>query len=390
MAAKIEGMSFEYLPFRSPLDAYKAQAGELLAGHRSADPRAIQLFHSKHPRFLDEKIRWLPKNLADAEIAATTLDLGDAQLAVARWYDFADWPALAAWVAAVNVEGSPVCRFETAVEAVISGDLPALDRLLNQDSELVQARSTRVTHFDPPEHCATLLHYIGANGVEGYRQKTPANAVEITVALLKAGADPDATAGMYGGQCTTMSMLVSSGHPAQAGLQIPLIHTLVDFGASVEPLGEGAWRSPVMTALTFGFVDAAQALVQRGARVENLAAAAGLGRLDDARRLLAKSTAHDRHSGLSLAAQNGYPEIVALLLDAGEDANRYNPKANHPHTTPLHQAALGGHLDVVRLLVERGARLDIEDTIYHGTPLGWALHAGQTAVADYLRAQGAH
>jgi hypothetical protein len=30
--------------------------------------------------------------------------------------------------------------------------------------------------------------------------------------------------------------------------------------------------------------------------------------------------------------------------------------------------------------------LDIEDTIYHGRPLGWALHGGQTEVAAYLRA----
>ena len=28
-------------------------------------------------------------------------------------------------------------------------------------------------------HRATLLHYIGANGVEGYRQKTPKNAVKV-------------------------------------------------------------------------------------------------------------------------------------------------------------------------------------------------------------------
>jgi hypothetical protein len=36
-------------------------------------------------------------------------------------------------------------------------------------------------------------------------------------------------------------------------------------------------------------------------------------------------------------------EIVRLLLDAGEDPNRYNPVGGHSHTTPLHQAAGGGH-----------------------------------------------
>ncbi|MEO8564207.1 MAG: hypothetical protein ABI601_19155 [bacterium] len=36
-----------------------------------------------------------------------------------------------------------------------------------------------------------------------------------------------------------------------------------------------------------------------------------------------------------------------------------------------------------------GARLDIEDTIYFGTPLGWALHGGRAEIAAYLREKGA-
>jgi len=80
---------------------------------------------------------------------------------------------------------------------------------------------------------------------------------------------------------------------------------------------------------------------------------------------------------------------VRLLLDAGEDANRYNPDGFHSHATPLHHAALAGHAEVVRLLVERGARLDIADTIYDGTPLDWAIHGEQAAVAEYLRREAA-
>jgi hypothetical protein len=44
---------------------------------------------------------------------------------------------------------------------------------------------------------------------------------------------------------------------------------------------------------------------------------------------------------------------------------------------------------VVKLLVERGARLDIRDTIHHGTPLGWAQYCGQPAIAAYLQEKGA-
>ena len=112
--------------------------------------------------------------------------------------------------------------FESAVEAVITGDAAALQSLLGENPELVGARSTR-------EHRATLLHYVAANGVEDYRQKTPKNAVEVAKILLNRGAEVDALAEMYGGRYTTMSMLVSSCHPAKADLQVALVETLLDF-----------------------------------------------------------------------------------------------------------------------------------------------------------------
>ncbi len=382
-------MKVTALPFRSPLVAYEQQAEGLLAGHRAADPAAIDLFHRKHPRFLDEKIKWRPKFIPESEIRDAGLSLDDARLAIARYYDFLDWPSLAAHVEAVSQEG-PVFEFESAVESVINGDLAALKAALGRDPALIRARSSRVCCFDPPVHRATLLHYIAANGVEGYRQKTPPNAVEIARALLEAGAEPDALADMYGAACTTMSMLVSSGPPAEAGLQAPLIELLLDFSAAIEGHGTRKWGTPLHTALAFGMIDAAKTLARRGARID-LPAAAGLGRLDDVIRLLPADT-EARHRALSLAAQHGHAEVVRLLLDAGEDPNRYNPEGNHPHSTPLHQAVVGGHEPVVRLLVERGARLDIRDTVWNGTPLGWALYGGgraQAEMAATLRSLGA-
>jgi ankyrin repeat protein len=383
-------MDLQPVPFRSSLSAYERQAEGLLAGHRAADPAAIDLFHRKHPRFLDEKIKWRPKFIADSEIRDAPLALDDARLAIARHYDFLNWPSLTAWVEAVSQQGI-VFEFESAVEAVVNGDLAVLEEALRRDPALVRARSGRVCAFDPPVHRATLLHYVAANGVEAYRQKTPTNAVEIAHALLQAGAEPDALADMYGAECTTMSMLVSSSHPAEAGLQAPLVDLLLDFGAAIEGRGTRKWGTPLFTALAFGLIDAAEALAKRGARIE-LPAAAALGRMHDVARLLAFADAEARHRALSLAAQHGQTEAVRLLLDAGEDPDRYNPEGNHPHCTPLHQAVLGGHEAVVRLLVERGARLDIRDTIWHGTPLGWATHGGDKArsqMADCLRSLGA-
>jgi ankyrin repeat protein len=102
-------------------------------------------------------------------------------------------------------------------------------------------------------------------------------------------------------------------------------------------------------------------------------------------RLLGAAGREDRHRALALAAQHGHVEVVRLLLDAGEDPDRYNPDGNHAHSTPLHQAVWSGHLAVVRLLVERGARLDIKDRVYRGTPLGWAEYGRRDEIAAYLR-----
>ena len=365
-------MEPEPVPFRSPLSAYEQQAESLLTRHGAADPEAMDLFHRKHPRFLDEQIKWLPKSIPESEIRDAVLSPDDARLTIARYYDFPDWSSLTAWVGAVSKEGS-VFEFESAVEAVVNGSEAELRDALRRNPALVRTRSTRVCCFDPPVHRASLLHYVAANGVEAYRQKTPPKAVEIARLLLEAGAEADALADMYGAECTTMSMLVSSSHPAAAGLQVPLLELLLDFGADVEGRGTRKWGSPLDTALAFGMSDAARALAKRGARID-LSAAAGLGLADDAARLLPSADAEARHRALSLAAQHGYPEVVRILLDAGEDPNRYNPASNHPHSTPLHQAVLGGHEAVVRLLVQRGASLDIRDTIWQGTPLGWALH----------------
>ncbi len=382
------GTELKPLPFDAPIADYAAQADRLLEGWRAGDESAIRVFRSKHPKFLDDTIPWLERKLSDAEARAVPMDAADARLAVARGYDFQDWSRLEDYAASVQTPG-PIARFERAVEAVIDGDAPTLGALLRDDPELARARSTRVTCFDPPMHRATLLHYLAANGVEAYRQRSPANAVEIATLLLTAGADPNALAFAYGGGCTTMALLGSSAPPNRAGVQVPLVDALIDFGAAITPLGSGNWTSPIETALLFGMQAAAGALLRRGAPIQSLASAAGLGRLDDVQRMLPGANALGRHRALALAAQGGHTDVVRLLIDAGEDPNRFNPPGTHAHTPPIHQAIAAGHLDVVKLLVDRGARLDIKDTIYRSTPLGWATYLDKPAIAEYLKSRAA-
>ena len=106
------------------------------------------------------------------------------------------------------------------MDAIVAGDVATLERLLRQNPDLIRARSAR-------KHRATLLHYVGANGVESWRQKTPANAVPVTEILLKAGADVDSVADMYGGS-TTLGLVATSIHPLRAGVQDALMEMLFE------------------------------------------------------------------------------------------------------------------------------------------------------------------
>jgi ankyrin repeat protein len=360
----------ESFPYLAALDEYQRQAEALLEAVKSGSGDARLQFKWEHPRYRDRPL---------GDVDAATLALVDAQLVIAHQHGFATWADLVTFTEAVK-RGSAVARFEAAVDAVVSGDLTALRSMLRDHPDLARARSTR-------RHHATLLHYLGANGVEDGRQKTPPNAVEVAKTLLDAGAEVDALADLYDARCTTMSMLVSSSHPAEAGLQTALAETLLDYGAALNGPGSN-WQSALMTALAFGYLSTADALAKRGAPVDSLPAAAGLGRLETAVRLLPSADSQGRHAALALAVQHGHVALVRLLLDAGEDPDRYNPEGHHSHSTPLHQAVWSNHLEVVQLLVARGARLDIRDTIYQGTPLDWAIYGGRTGIAEYLRSSG--
>src|SRR5215510_15639023 len=154
---------------------------------------------------------------------AARCTLASAQFFVARGHGFASWPKFAKHLEGLARADSPVSTFEAAADAIVNGDLARLGKLLSENPELARARSTR-------EHRSTLLHYVSANGVEDFRQKTPKNILEITKLLLKAGADVNAESDAYGGRSTTLALTATSSHPQTVPVQIPLIDLLIDHG----------------------------------------------------------------------------------------------------------------------------------------------------------------
>ena len=76
-------------------------------------------------------------------------------------------------------------------------------------------------------------------------------------------------------------------------------------------------------------------------------------------------------SPLHLAVWSGHTDIVKLLLDAGA----YMDIKNSCNRTPLHLATMKNHTDIVKLLIERGADMEVKDK-YGWNPLYFIKYHG--------------
>ncbi|MXY57412.1 MAG: ankyrin repeat domain-containing protein [Gammaproteobacteria bacterium] len=165
---------------------------------------------------------------------------------------------------------------------------------------------------------------------------------------------------------------------------------LLDHGADATgrtPDGKTLFEAAVRA----GHPDLARYLAERGAEAAELDVSARLigacqaGDADTARQLV-----HD-NPGLIERVQQAEPDLVVdaaggnrveavrLMAELGFDLGRVADVA------PLHQAAFQGHRAMVELLLGKGASLSVRDNHHAATPLQWALTAGSSDVADYLK-----
>jgi ankyrin repeat protein len=438
------------LPPRPSLEQYKKRAKDLLKAGQSPDPTALRAWahhwiaslvrlssvRSNHNSVIPSEVamsqsdtatqsrdllfsrllfsridRWTDQleEFARQKLSETTT-LAAAQFVLARAHGFESWPKLAKHIAATARANSPVSHFEQAADAIITGDKTTLAYLLKKYPDLVRAHSTR-------RHQATLLHYTSANGIEDYRQKTPANIVEITHLLLTSGADVNAVADLYVGS-TTLSLTATSIHPERAGVQSALLQLLLDHGATLDAtLAPDYTRGLIVNVcLANGRYLAAEFLADHGAKLD-LEAAAGLGRLDIVKTFFTptansrtKATNQKKEEGeqkaenqskgkneeeekqpekenlkkqhaLIWACEYGHDPVVNFLLDQGVSIQS---QANTGQT-PLHWAVIGRQKFTIALLLSRGADLEAKNA-YGGTPLGqarWSA-AHTDSPAEYL------
>jgi ankyrin repeat protein len=157
--------------------------------------------------------------------------------------------------------------------------------------------------------------------------------------------------------------------------------------------------TPLLLALSQGHTEIANYLLEAGADATladeagnaALHQAAGRGHAETVRILLSHSKAELNVRGqrgmtpLLLALSYGRAEVANYLLEAGADATLADEAGN----AALHQAAGGGHAEIVRLLLSRSkAELNVRGQD-GGTPLLLALSQGHAEVAKYLLEEGA-
>jgi hypothetical protein len=96
------------------------------------------------------------------------------------------------------------------------------------------------------------------------------------------------------------------------------------------------------------------------------------------------ASAQDPGDELRRAAGAGDVAKVKELLDKGADVNA----ANSYGGTALAFACDRGHLEVIRLLLDRGANPNTQDTFYKSTPVVWAAQKGHPEIVKLLLDRG--
>ena len=353
------------LPSNPNLDHLRYQARDLKKLHAARDRGAAQRMREFHPQCHE---------LTDEAIFARKLSLADAQLTIARERGFRSWPRLKEYVENPELaerikkprhELIEDAAFRRAVDLIDSGNPAGLRENLKKHKKLVHQRVEFEgwNYFRNP----TLLEFVAENPIR--RGSLPKNIVDVARVILDAGPDQISID-------TTLALAATGSVPLEMGLTVPLIEVLCEYGA--DPNGA------INAAALHGSLLAVRALLNCGARL-TLPVAAALSSVEDVRRLIGSASRDDRHLALAMASQIGWTDVVRLLLDAGEDPNRYNPIGGHSHTTPLHQAALIGNEALVKLLLEHGANPNTRDLMWNGTPADWAHHEGHTELEAFLR-----
>lgn len=242
--------------------------------------------------------------------------------------------------------------------------------------------------------------YIGNWGCTALEYATELGFLDIVKILLEAGSAPDS-----GVNTTPLGLAIETR-------RLDIVQVLINAGASQE-LGEG--HTALMEAAIANDIDIMQFLIDKGANINALredgasalTCAARLGHLKVFNYLAPKSLPKIQKEAFSLlpdgliyrsrkndelterfilACGEGNIHIIREAILAGVDINAIDSEGN----TSLSFAAYWGQTDVVHLLIEAGAELELKDEQNGWTPLIAAIHLGHAEIVKVLIQAGAN
>ena len=207
--------------------------------------------------------------------------------------------------------------FREAVAAIGAGDLATLERLLAAHPSLARNRLTAPGSWlrdkiggalDGFFKNPYLLWFVAEDvPVHGC---LPKNIAEVTRVIIRSA---QGAPGLQEQLDSTLRLVCWSGVAERYGVQVELIDTLLDAGASPD--------GGPNNALVNCHVAAAERLVVRGAQL-TLASAICLGRWEDAGRLAATASELEKQFALVLSALNGKAEAVRWMVLACKGLHR--------------------------------------------------------------------
>jgi hypothetical protein len=138
-------MDTKELPAHPSLEQYRKQAKDLAKAWKAGDSETIERIRKHHPR-------------SGNDVVITRFALGDAQLVIAREHGFPSWPKFAKHIEVLTRENSPASLWESAQNAVITGDVYTLQRLLREHP--------RMFNYDqPPPYVPSGPHPCYTGGI---------------------------------------------------------------------------------------------------------------------------------------------------------------------------------------------------------------------------------
>jgi ankyrin repeat protein len=377
-------------PFKAVLDAINADDAPALARALEQHPDVKARINDPLPEYgfgqtaLHAAVQRANRDLVDVLLRAGA-DINQKSHWWAGGFHVVDDAWRAPWLPSFLIGRGARLEIHHAVRL---GMLDEVRRMIAADARVVHARGgdgQLPLHFAQTVEMAEFLLVRGAdlNARDIDHESTAAQWMirdrqEVARYLVLRGSDADVLMASALGDMARVARLLDED-PGR-------IHTSVSdrwfpkrdprAGGTIYIWTLGGYKSAHAIAREFGHEDVFELLMARSPDDLKLAVACQLGdaelagQIRSAKPGIAAKLTPDERRKLVDAAERNDARAVRLMIEAGWPVDT---RREHKQTA-LHWAGFHGNAEMARVLIERGAPLNVKDDQFAGTPLGWAMH----------------